>query len=431
MNKKIELIFKKYTRPASDLTLSRIKLLLNLLGNPEKNLKFIHVAGTNGKGSVCTMLSYILKNSGYKTGLYTSPHIINFRERFKINNKMVSNLDLLNILKEIAPKILNLINEKNISLTEFELTTVIAFFYFYKNKCDIVILETGLGGRLDATNAIDTPLFSVITSLSLDHTNTLGNTLEKIALEKAGIIKKNKPVICGPNIEFNALNVIKNVAKAKYSEVVIAKNNNIKILKETFFSTVFKRNEKIFNLNLAGRHQIDNVSTVFECVNLLNKLGYKIAENSIFKSLSEVRHPARLEILGKEPLIILDGAHNKAGIDALYQYILMHFGGKRIIGIFAMLKNKYTGDSLAKILPLFSSLIVLEIKNNERSYSPEEIYSLAKKYNRNVIYKSSVAEALSLVYYTANKEDIVIIFGSLYLAGNIRNQIFGKQNKTS
>ena len=227
--------FKKYSKNEIDLNLKRLKIVLRLLGNPEKKLKFIHVAGTNGKGSVCNMISHILKNSGYKTGLYISPHVTDYKERFQINNKNISNEELKEILDETKPILSKLREENKIVLTAFELTTVIAFKYFCKNNCDIVVLETGLGGRLDATNVIENPIVSIITSISLDHTDFLGDNLEKIALEKSGIIKRHVPVICGPNIDIGPLSVIKNVAKKMESKFIVANIGNVKVIRENFY----------------------------------------------------------------------------------------------------------------------------------------------------------------------------------------------------
>ena len=423
MTKYNEITLRNYSNSKIDLNLERLKIALKLLNNPEKKLKFIHVAGTNGKGSACTMISHILKNSGYKTGLYISPHVTDYKERFQINNKNISNTELKEILDETKSVLSKLREENKIVLTVFELTTVIAFKYFCKNNCDIVVLETGLGGRLDATNVIENPVVSIITSISLDHTDFLGDNLEKIALEKSGIIKRHVPVICGPNIDIGPLSVIKNVAKKMESKFIVANISNVKVIRENFYETIFERDNKIFKLNLPGRHQIYNVCIVFECVELLKKLGYKILDRSIYNSLKEVSHPARLEILSKKPLIILDGAHNEEGIESLHEYISKRFSNKRIIGVFSMLKDKYMGTALSKILKLFSLLIVLKIENETRALPIKEVYNLAKKYNKNIVCKNNSEDAIRYLFSIINNYDVTIIFGSLYLAGKIRKLI--------
>ena len=406
---------KEYLKTGIGLKLDRLKVVLNFLKNPQEELKCIHVAGTNGKGSVCTILSYILKNSGYKVGLFISPHVIDFKERIQVDNEFIKEKDFFIILRRIKTLLVKLKNEENILLTEFEVITTVAFLYFFEKKCDLVILETGLGGELDATNVIKRPLVSVITSIAKDHTNILGNSLEKIAFAKAGIIKEGAPVICNYNIGGEALKVIKKVAENKNSEIIISKNN-IKILKENYKETSFELENDTYKLSLPGTHQILNVSTVCACLEKLKKIGCKIPKNAIKKALEEVKHPARLEILSENPTIILDGSHNEEGIKSLKDYIFKYFRNKTLYAIVGFLQDKFLGTALKEILPVFSGVVPVRV-NNERSFKLLNLFSIVKKYNQNIYcaknFKTALRYTKNLV---KNNDDVIFIFGSLYLA---------------
>ena len=401
-----------------DLKLDRLERVLNFLENPQESLKCIHVAGTNGKGSVCSILSYILKNSRYQVGLFISPHVIDFKERIQVNNKFIKEAEFFNILNRIEPVLLKLKKEENVLLTEFEIIITVAFLYFLEKKCNFVILETGLGGRLDATNIIKKPIVSLITSISKDHTNILGNTLEEISFEKAGIIKKNIPIICNYGIEKKALNVIKKVAKSQNSEFIISKNN-IKILKATYKNTLIEAKNTIYKLNLPGQHQMLNLSTVFACVEKLKEFGYKIKKDAIKKALEKVKHPARLEILTEKPTVILDGAHNEEGIKSLKNYILKYFKNKNLYAVVGFLKDKFLGKALEEILPIFKKIILLEV-NSERSFNILDLSNLVKKYNKNIYCAKNIELALEYAKSLVKKDDVIFIFGSLYLAEEVK-----------
>lgn len=302
-----------------NLGLERVQAVLEILNNPQKHLKFIHVAGTNGKGSVCAMLSAILNNNGLKTGLFTSPHVYEYTERIKINDEEISKEDFAKNVLEIIE-----IAEKNeIHLTEFEILTVVAFRYFAQNNVDLVILETGLGGRLDATNVIENNICSVITHIDLDHTERLGDTIEKIATEKAGIIKQNCPVIVGEtNVGFEVINAI---AKEKKADVIISEP----------YSPIH-----LFTYSpLKGTYQRENLAIVLKVIELLNQNDFKITEEQIEQGLKNVKHPCRFEYL-KEKNIIIDGAHNPNGTKALRESLEEYFPNQKIKFVFGCLNNK-------------------------------------------------------------------------------------------
>ncbi len=398
--------------------LERIDKLLNLTSNPQKNLKFIHVAGTNGKGSVCSMISKILASSGYKTGLFISPEVVNFRERIQLNNKMISEKELVDIFNEIEPY-LDKLDSKAEYLTEFELVTALAFVYFSKCKCDIVILETGLGGRLDATNVIEKPLASVITSLSYDHVNVLGNTIEKIAKEKAGIIKPEGITILSHQSFKEAIKVIKDTAKEMKNKFIYADLKNVNILDSSIKGSTFSVNSEKYFLSLPGLHQVSNAHTALLVINSLKKYGF-FAESSAVKTvLKNMKFPARFEVLNTTPTVILDGAHNFDGMLKLKENINMYLKGKKLIGIMGMLKDKEYGKSISLILNSFEKIFMVPI-NNDRSLQLEDIEKLSNNLSSKIIPTSTVDLAVKNSLAILHNGDALVAFGSLYLASEIR-----------
>lgn len=302
-----------------NLGLERVEKVLELLENPEKKLEFIHVAGTNGKGSVCAMLSAILGANGLKVGLFTSPHLFEYTERIKINDIEIDK----EIFAQKVFEITELAQKNDIHLTEFEIITVVAFDYFAQNKVDIVILETGLGGRLDATNVIEKNICSIITNIDFDHTERLGDTLEKIAYEKAGIIKENCPVlISDKNLGFE---IVKQVAESKKSEVIKPQNIDATL--------------SLLNSALKGEYQSENLALVIKTIEILNEIGFKISQNTIEAGLKNVKHPCRFEYYEKENILI-DGAHNPNGTKALRESLERYFPKQNFRFIFGCLNNK-------------------------------------------------------------------------------------------
>lgn len=352
-----------------NLGLQRVQAVLKILGNPEKELKFIHVAGTNGKGSVCAMLSSILANSEenspphlltsspihlvthspLKIGLFTSPHVFDYTERIKINDVEIEKETFAQNILEIVK-----ISEKNnIHLTEFEILTVVAFQYFAENNVDIVILETGLGGRLDATNVIEKNICSVITHIDFDHTERLGDTIEKIAAEKAGIIKQNCPVIISKN---NAgFDLIKKVAEGKNAQVLIAEEGRI-----------FPAEKSA----LRGTYQQANFALVAEAIEILNQNGFNITQEKIEEGLKNAKHPCRFEYLEEENIII-DGAHNPNGTKALRESLDYYFPNQKIKFIFGCLRNKQYVKMMENLFNSNDEIYFYEFNNPNACYYDE------------------------------------------------------------
>lgn len=333
-----------------NLGLERVQKILELMDNPQDKLKFIHVAGTNGKGSVCTMLSAILSKSGLKTGLFTSPHVYEYTERIKINN--------IEIEKEVFARgvneIVELADKNEIHLTEFEIITVLAFDYFAQNNVDIVVLETGLGGRLDATNIIKENICSIITHIDFDHTERLGNTLEKIAYEKAGIIKGSCPIILSKkNVGYE---IIKDVAKEKNSTIITVEE---------------APNFPMENLALKGTYQQENLELVLKAIEILNQQGFDIAQKQIEEGLKNVKHPCRFEYL-KDKNIIIDGAHNPNGTKALRESLEKFFPNQRYNFIFGCLNNKNYFEMMKNLFKKDDRIFFYHF-NNKNSCTIEEL----------------------------------------------------------
>lgn len=328
--------------------LERIDTLCKLLGDPQNKLKFIHVAGTNGKGSFCSMLSSVLCRAGFKVGLFTSPYIRFFNERMCIDGQPISDDELAEITTYVRP-IADSMTDKP---TEFELITAIGFEYFKRNNCDIVVLEAGMGGRLDSTNIIRDPLLSVITGIALDHTAFLGDTVEKIAAEKAGIIKDGSPVLFGGD-DTVAERVIRATADQKGSLIFTVDYSNLTVKKATLDGSVFDFEDRCdVEIKLLGTYQPRNASAVLKAVDILCNNGLDIPETAVRQGLIEARWIGRFEILSREPLIIFDGAHNPQGIDSAVDSIKKYFGNEKVYVLTGVLKDKdyeYIASRLSEI----------------------------------------------------------------------------------
>ena len=395
-----------------DLSLNRLEYLLNKLGNPHKNLPpTIHIAGTNGKGSTLSFIKNILQYNNYSVHTYTSPHLEKFSERININNKQVNGRKLLRILQYVKR-----VNQKK-PITFFEITTAAAFLLFAKSKADFLILETGLGGRLDATNIIPKKLISIITSIDMDHEEFLGNTLKKIAIEKLGIIKNTENIIIAKQkkeVNDFILKKLKN-RQNTYHFNYHYKFKSINKKKFVFKFQKFKKN--IRRPSLEGLHQIENASTALTTAMILKANSYNIKLNSLSKSIYQTKWPGRIEkVKFKKKYIIFDGSHNLAGAEKLNQY-LKESNIKPDV-IFGMLNNKKAFEFLSILKKNISSLYPIKIPDEKNSYTQEEIYNISRKLSLDTVIKKNLSTINKLLMNKTNK--YILITGSLYLIGKIR-----------
>ena len=405
--------------------LERITLLSERLGSPHKKLKFIHVAGTNGKGSTCTALASVLTEAGYKTGLYTSPYVIDFRERIQLNMEMITPEELIKCTEKVKSAIEELLAE-GVKITEFEAVTAAAFLFYSDNECDFVVLETGLGGRFDATNIIESPLCSIITSVSFDHVGVLGDSLRKIAFEKSGIIKKNCPVITGAEQPVGVLEVIEETAQKLNSELVLRNSDELfEVISESITGTVVNSAEGIFEIPFSGRHQLNNMALVTGAVNELRGNGIEIRNEAVRKGIEAARIPARTEVLSKNPLVILDGSHNDGSTAALGYLVKKHLYGKKILAVMGMMADKDVKKSLGNLVPYFSKVIAVE-PSNPRSMKCEELSQIIGELGTESIPCKSPCEGIDNAFTVLQEYDALIVCGSLYLAGDVRDEMLKK-----
>lgn len=407
------------------LGLDNISKLLELLGNPQDKLNIIHVAGTNGKGSTCSFISSILKESGYKVGLYTSPFLETFTERIRINGENINEQDLARIVTLIKEKINEMLLNGYSYPTEFEIVTAIAFYYYYEQKVDFVALEVGLGGRYDATNVIDRSNVSVITSISLDHIGVLGDTISKIAYEKGGIIKENGVAIVYDQSD-EAKDIIKKICKEKNAKYIEVKFDSINIKKSDIYSQVFDftlAGKKYDNLeiNLIGEHQINNSILAINVIQYLNELkNLNISEYDIKKGLKNTRWPGRIEKLMDKPIFIIDGAHNEDGAKSLAKSIEKNFNKKKATLLIGMLEDKDIDSVLEILMPYFDKVITTT-PNSPRAISADTLKEKIYKYIDNVVSISDIEKALEYTLKNSKEDDIIISAGSLYLIGTVRS----------
>ncbi|MEW8961720.1 folylpolyglutamate synthase/dihydrofolate synthase family protein [Paraclostridium dentum] len=412
------------------LGLDNIKKLLELLGNPQDNLNIIHVAGTNGKGSTCSFISSILKESGYKVGLYTSPFLETFTERIRVNGENIEEEEVGKIVSLIKEKIEIMVSEGYSYPTEFEIVTAMAFYYYNQEKVDFVALEVGLGGRYDATNVIDKPVVSAITSISLDHTGILGDTLGKIAFEKAGIIKEDCPTIVYPQQE-EASEVIKNICAEKKSKYIECDFKNIEIKSSNINSQIYNCNINGKELNdleikLIGDHQIKNSIVALNVIEYLNDIKItNISEENIRKGLLETKWPGRIEKISENPMFIIDGAHNEEGAKSLANSIEKYFENKNKILVIGMLEDKDIESVLDLLIPKFNKVITTT-PDNPRAIDANKLKEKIERYNIEVTCKPNIKEAVDYALEISNKDDVIISAGSLYMIGNIRTIIVNK-----
>lgn len=397
--------------------LDRLKILLERLGNPQKSLRCIHVAGTNGKGTVCSFLSSVLTSAGYRTGLYTSPYIVDFRERIRVDGEMISENDLDDITETVKTEIEKLRSE-DIIITEFEAVTAAAFLYYKNIGCDFVVLETGLGGRFDATNVIERPLASIIVSISLDHVNILGNTIAEIAYEKCGIIKKNCPVVTCSSQNPDALKVIKEQSRINNSELFTADISHCNLLSEDITGSRISFSGREVHVPFPGKHQVENCITALECINILKNQGISISEKAIRNGISQTKNPARCEIVSSSPFVIFDGCHNEDSARALKDVIEKHLKGRRINAVMGMMEDKDISKVLSLLTPYFNTVFTVT-PSNTRSMNSEKLSEMIRKTGTDAKSFENELDGLKEAVKNTGKDDVLLVCGSLYLCSDL------------
>lgn len=412
--RRIHSLNKFGSRPGLD----RVRMLLDMMDNPQDGLRFLHVAGTNGKGSTCAMVSSVLRSAGYKTGLFISPFITDFCERIQIDNTPISHEDLCEVAGYCFSFVEKL-NRQGIIITEFEFVMSVAFEYFKRQGCDIVVLEVGLGGTLDCTNVIKPPECAVITRIGLDHTDILGNSFESVAAQKCGIIKEGTPVVSSPQ-RVQAQKVIENTCREKNVPLVFSNPELLKVTVDSVEGTQFTYNGKEYRINLTGEHQIQNASTALCVIETLREKGYGISDENIREGLLTAVNPARFELICSAPAVIIDGAHNPDGVSAFAKSVRKYFGEKKGVLIIGMLSDKDSRASVEYLKGLFQKAYTVPI-NNPRAESPERMAEICSAYFEDVEVTGSAEEAFRKALALAKTQGTFLcVCGSLYLAGEIR-----------
>ena len=409
----------------SVLGLDNIRELLERLGNPQDQLRVVHIAGTNGKGSTLAFLAGIFRESGYRAGRYVSPASFSYEERFRINEENISKKDLCFYMEKIKNVAEEMVKDGLSHPTMFEIETALSFLYFLDKKVDVVLLETGMGGRLDATNVVKKPIATVIASIGMDHMQFLGDTLEKIASEKAGIIKEGCPVISYDNTK-EVNEVIKNKAKQMHAKVTFVNSAGIRVLQESLNGESFSYRssdgrwyEKI-EIPLLGRHQINNAALALETLNVIKNY-YCISDFQPEDGMRKTIWRGRIEILEREPMVICDGAHNPDGAKSLLSFLQNNFTNQRLIYIMGVLSDK-DYEQMVQILAPAADKIYTVAPDNPRALSSRELCNCISKYHQNVEERQRLAECLSEVRQKAEKDDVIIICGTLSFQNELINQ---------
>lgn len=407
----------------SRLGLESVGRLLELLGNPHQGLKYIHVAGTNGKGSTSSYLAHCLQCAGYKVGLYTSPYLERFNERMQINGLDIPDEDLANITEMVKEKANIMVEEGMDHPTTFEIVTAIAFVYYNQENTDYVVLEVGLGGRFDSTNVIESSLASVITTLDYDHVEILGDTLGEIAYQKAGIIKKNGLVISYPQ-ENEALVVLKEVAKEMWAEFYLDPIENVTIKDQTEYGSTFdfKFNDTFLEnvkITMLGEYQIYNATLAITTLLVLREKNLvNVSNDEIYQGLLETKWKGRLEVLRRKPTFLIDGAHNLQGISHLAKTLKLFNYDKLILGI-GILKDKDYSKMVELLGPLADKVVVTEV-NMPRKLDAELLAKEIEKYTPSVYIEKDIKKAIKKSIELATEDDLIVFGGSLYLIGEVR-----------
>lgn len=390
--------------------------LLKRMGNPEKSLKFVHIGGTNGKGSIAAMLASVLQQAGYKTGLYTSPYIFRFHERIQINGEQISDEDL----GKVTASVKEIVEREQLSPSEFALVCCVAFAYFAQQECDIVVLEVGMGGANDSTNVIACPEAAVLTNIGLDHTEFLGNTLEEIAKTKAGILKEGGRAVFYPNTP-SVEQVLQQICQERGISSVIPDFGEIRLRQHNLEGQIFDYGKRsgIF-LPLLGNHQLRNAVVALETIDILREKGWKIEEEAIYDGLRKVTWPGRFEVLSTKPAFIVDGGHNPQCVEALAGNIQRDLSAKKIVALTGVLADKDYETMYQPILPYISEFVCIT-PPSPRSFSAKMLAEFLQKKGKQALACEKIEEAVKVSLERAGKDGAVVCFGSLYSIADIKD----------
>ncbi len=404
--------------------LANTRALLERMGNPEKQLRMVHVAGTNGKGSTCSMLERMLRGCGLKTGLYTSPYLMRFPERMRVNGVPIDDESLVRITSRVREGTEKLLTE-GVKPTTFELGTAITLTYFAEQKVDIAVIEVGLGGRLDSTNVIQ-PEVCLIAPIGMDHTKVLGDTLVQIAGEKAGIIKEGVPAAVAPQQNDEIMQVFRNTAARMHSQLLEVRREEIDVTASDARGADFVFRGQKARISLAGDHQIENACLALSGIELLRSRGFDLPEERCIEALEQAVWPGRLEWLSDS--LLIDGAHNPHGAKALYAYVKKHLSDRKIVPVIGMMKDKDVESCVALYADLSKEAVATQI-DYPRAMPSDELRELLISHGVNAVSEGTVPSAVRRAQKIAGDDGIVLVCGSLYVVGEVRLLLRGDDGR--
>ena len=421
---------EEVARRGSRLGLESMSCLLEYLNNPQNELRFIHIAGTNGKGSVLAFISTVMQKAGYKTGRYLSPSVFSYCEKMQVNQKAISKIAVARYLTKLKETMHKMEEDGKPLPTIFEIETAVSFLYFRDQKCDIVVLETGMGGLTDATNVITNTQLAIITPISLDHCDFLGNTIEEIAQHKAGIIKEGCNVISAPQ-EPMVCEIIKRKCEEKKVLLSLADYTNIKKITYGIQSQKFSYQEfENIVITMAGAYHVENATLALEALRMLRKMGVEIPDWAIRQGMEETKWLGRFSVIGKKPLFIVDGAHNKAGAKMLAQSLRLYFPNQKIIYIMGVFADKEYEEMIEITCQLASHIITVSTPGNSRALPAYDLALAAKKHHNQVTVADSLEEAVEISQLLSEKDTVTVAFGSLSFLGRIITILLDKNGKS-
>ena len=396
--------------------------LAERLGNPQDQLRFVHIAGTNGKGSVLAYVSTVLTEAGYRVGRYISPVVSSYEEKIQVDGIPIDKADLAELVTQIAWAADAQKREKAGTPTVFEVETVLAFLYFKKKNCDIVVLETGLGGSEDATNIIKDTEVCVITPVSMDHASVLGNTLNEIAEKKAGIIKPGAQVVTAPQ-DGTVMDVMREKCLREGCHLTTVDTDSIERIYAGLDGQRFGYRGGKYEISLAGTYQVENACTALEVLNALRKQGYEISDEAAHRGFVNTKWPYRFTIINHKPTVILDGAHNPAGAKALAESVKQYLSGKKVRYVFGVFADKNYGKIIELTAPLAEEIVCVETPGNTRALPAERLAEAVRKVNPRVKAADSIGSAVRRVMDASEDDDAVVIFGSLSFLGEAEREV--------